>query len=412
MTTVRLEGDGIPDFLEFLNISPEGALLRFTPDIQVEVLSGSQVLASQALIDGGYARRTGDAYGVTLEMGGKAVVRMGGYKLMLKVDPLSDAEILAVQVPAADQATCGKCATNLRLVLAGGGALTPCGACGSLNRVTLAGTKQQQLEDQATRIAMPAGVLQEEKATPEIGQSVDPGSSTGRAISDLPTFDAISVMKDADAQPEAAAAIEQLGKASGSAGAVSNLASPETVDPGSSTGRPASDLPTFDAIAVLKDDAPAQPKAETVNLAGGGPPPAAPPPQAAAAPPTPPPQAAAAPPTPPPQPSAPQPSAPQPSAPQPSAPQPVATPPTPAPQPAVAQEKPVTESPAGPPEAQPDADDETPATGQWEETLTIQAVKPKSKSILPWIALILLAVFGLLGIALLIVLKVLGLLPF
>jgi hypothetical protein len=365
MTAITLDGDGVPAFLEFLNITSEGVLLRFTPDIRVEVLSGSEVLATQGLISGGYANRAGDAYGVELESGSKAVVRLGGHKLMIKVDVPTDQEVLMVNAPSEGEAACGRCGTRLRLVLAGGGALTPCAACGALNRVTLASTKQQQLEEQATRVAIPSGAVKgmeaAEDSQPNIADRVDPGSSTGRAIADLPTFDAISVLKDDGEGTDDATreALEELGLGGGSkpSPAMANLASPDQVDPGSSTGRAASDLPTFDAIAVLEEDAPPAPKPATVNLAAGKPDakPKAPPPVAVS---------------------------------------------IPASDPAPKKPKEVSVS-STPPNQEPSAgqnEEYSPSTGQWEETLTIQAVKPKGHSMILPVAVIVLALLGIVGL--------------
>ncbi len=366
MTAITLDGDGVPAFLEFLNITSEGVLLRFTPDIRVEVLSGNEVLATQALISGGYANRAGDAYGVELETGSKAVVRLGGHKLMIKVDVPTGQDVLMVNAASAGEAACGRCGTRLRLVLAGGGALTPCAACGALNRVTLASTKQQQLEEQATRVAIPSGAADDLEAAddsqPNLADVVDPGSSTGRAIADLPTFDAISVLKDSDgADDPTREALEELGLGGGvkKSPAMANLASPDQVDPGSSTGRAASDLPTFDAIAVLEEGAPPPEKPATVNLAAGEPdakPAAAPPPAAISIP---------------------------------------ASDPSPAKTP-----KEVSVS-STPPNQEPSAgqnDEYAPSTGQWEETLTIQAVKPKARSMILPIVVIILAMLGIVGL--------------
>lgn len=366
MTAITLDGDGVPAFLEFLNITSEGVLLRFTPDIRVEVLSGNEVLTTQGLISGGYANRAGDAYGVELDSGSKAVVRLGGHKLMIKVDVPSGQDVLMVNAPSENEAACGRCGTRLRLVLAGGGALTPCAACGALNRVTLASTKQQQLEDQATRVAIPSGVAtdseEDEDSQPNLADRVDPGSSTGRAIADLPTFDAISVLKDGGEEIDDASreALEELGLGRGSkrSPAMANLASPDQVDPGSSTGRAASDLPTFDAIAVLEEDAPPAPKPATVNLAAGKPdakPAPAPPPVAVS---------------------------------------------IPASDPAPKKPKEVSVS-STPPNQEPSAghnEEYSPSTGQWEETLTIQAVKPKGHSMILPIAVIVLALLGIVGL--------------
>ncbi len=398
MTGIRLEGDGIPDFLEFLNISTEDVLLRFTPDIQVEVLSGSQVLATRALIDGGYARPSGDAFGVILEGGGKAVIRLGPYKLMIRVEVPSDDEVVSVNADDPDEACCGRCETKLRLVLAGGGALTPCAACGALNRVSVTSTRQQQMEDQATRLAMPAGV----ETDPDAGESspnlagdggeavgpIDPGSSTGRGVDELPTFDAISVLRSDDAEGGAADALRELGlggdadkgpanlaspaEPSPGPAPAADLASPDAVDPGSSTGRAASDLPTFDAIAVLKEDAPAA-KPATVNLAGdagdeadSGEPPAD--------------EEAVSP----------APAAEEPQAAEPPPPPEPAEPPRP-------KEVSVNQTPP-PPDPTEASEEYSPTTGQWEETLTIQAVKPKPRSMLPWIIVIAIAFLGIVGL--------------
>ncbi len=409
MTAIHLDGDGIPDFLEFLNVSPDDVLLRFTPDIQVEVLSGSQVLATRALIDGGYARPSGDAYGVILEIGGKAVIRLGPYKLMIKVDPTQVGDVLSVNTDDPDGASCARCGTKLRLILAGGGALTPCAACGTLNRVSVTSTRQQQMEDQATRLAMPAGVETDPDAdapSPNLASAgagaagpVDPGSSTGRGVDELPTFDAISVLKADDGPGGAADALRELGLGGDDDAGPTNLAagvgpdepaappkdiaSPDGVDPGSSTGRAASDLPTFDAIAVLKEEAPA-PKAGTINLAAdaGGegdatdePLPEPPPPIAdelEAAP-------LAAPET-------------APAEPPPPLPEP-ARPTSPKEDVSVDQTPPQTD----PTDA---SEDFNPTTGQWEETLTIQAVKPKPRSMLPWIIVIAIAFLGIVGLGL------------
>jgi len=365
MTTITLEGDTIPDFLEFLNITSDGVLLRFTPEIRVEVLSGSEVLSTEALLDGGYAKRVGDAHGVELDVGSKAVIRLGGFKMMVKVDIPSGGDILVVNAESENKATCGRCGTRLRLVLAGGGALTPCAACGALNRVTLASTKQQQLEEQATRVAMPSTAAPEadepsEPSSPNLADVVDPGSSTGRAIADLPTFDAISVLKDGGAGADDATreALEELGlggESRSAAGGVANLASPDDVDPGSSTGRAASDLPTFDAIAVLKEEPPERPKGGPVNLAAPTPPDA------------------------------------------------VSKEPSGGPAKAPEKEVPVSSTPPNeePSAGQPQTDEANPATsGQWEETLTIQAVKPKSASMLIPVLVIAAALLGILGLAL------------
>ncbi len=406
MTAIRLEGDGIPDFLEFLNISPDEVLLRFTPEIQVEVLSGSQVVATRALIDGGFARPSGDAFGVVLETGGKAVIRLGPYKLMIKVDPPTDTELLSVAADDPDDASCGRCGTKLRLVLAGGGALTPCSACGVFNRVSVTSTRQQQMEDQQTRMAMPVGVETDPdsdapaanlaRGSGDGDEPVDPGSSTGRGVSELPTFDAISVLRSEDAPDGGADALQQLGLGDSgddaspmnlaadpgsAAGAAAELNSPDAIDPGSSTGRAASDLPTFDAIAVLKEDAPAAPRAATINLANTpddpeqgsasdadepAPVPAAPPLQEIAVAEAPPPL------------------------------------PEPASPPAPKEEESVTQTPppSDPTEA---SQDFSPTTGQWEETLTIQAVKPKPRSMLPWIIVMVIAFLGMIGLAAIIV---------
>jgi len=381
MTAVTLEGDDVPDFLEFLNITTDGVLLRFTPDVRVEVLSGAQVLTTQTLLDDGFAKRVGDAFGVDLSVGSKAVLRLGGHKLMIKVDVQSSDDVLMVQAEDEDEASCGRCGTRLRLVLAGGGALTPCAACGVLNRVTLASTKQQQLEDQATRVAMPssgapAPADDKAEAPPNLVDKIDPGSSTGRAVADLPTFDAISVLKDgaADADEATREALGQLGlgdkKAGG--GGVANLASPDAVDPGSSTGRAASDLPTFDAIAVLKEDAP-EPKAPSmVNLAD---------PDAAG--------------------DAPDVSDEEPPAEGEDAPTENGVEAPPEEKEVSVSTTPPNQEPSAeqPPASQPTGD-QPPSTGQWEETLTIQAVKPKKSSMLIPIIVIVLALLGILGLAL------------
>ena len=376
MTAVTLEGEGVPDFLEFLNITTDGVLLRFTPEVRVEVLSGAQVLTTESLLDDGFAKRVGDAFGVDLAVGSKAVIRLGGHKLMIKVDiPASD-DVMVVQAEGEDEASCGRCGTRLRLVLAGGGALTPCAACGALNRVTLTSTKQQQLEDQATRVAMPSSPVPDppEQGTEKpsgLADNIDPGSSTGRAIADLPTFDAISVLKDGAAGADEATreALDQLGLggAKSAGGGVANLASPDAVDPGSTTGRAASDLPTFDAIAVLKEDAPEQLAPSTVNLAN---------PDAGAA-----------------------------DQEKNGDERPVdgddapiekgvETPPE-------EKEMSVSTTPTNQePSADPPIGDQPPSTGQWEETLTIQAVKPKKSSMLIPIIVITLALLGILGLAL------------
>lgn len=410
MTGIRLEGDGIPDFLEFLNISTEDVLLRFTPDIQVEVLSGSQVLATRALIDGGYARPSGDAFGVILENGGKAVIRLGPYKLMIRVETPSDGEVISVNADDPSDACCARCGTKLRLVLAGSGALTPCAACGALNRVSVTSTRQQQMEDQATRLAMPAGVETDpdsDAPSPNLAPAsadaaagvagpIDPGSSTGRGVDELPTFDAISVLRSDDVEGGAADALRELGIGGGADAGPANLASPDKaprtgpspasdlaspddVDPGSSTGRAASDLPTFDAIAVLKEYSPA-PKPAVVNLAGdgGGEPEATEPPAEAEPATTPPvdeePQAAEPPPPPPMEPAEPSP-----------------------------KEVSVNQTP--PPTDPTEASEEfNPTTGQWEETLTIQAVRPKPRSMLPWIIVIAIAFLGIIGLGVAVVL--------
>ena len=64
----------------------------------------------------------------------------------------------------------------------------------------------------------------------------------------------------------------------------------------------------------------------------------------------------------------------------------------------------MTETPNQEPSAeQPAGDDLTPSSGQWEETLTIQAVKPKKTSMLLPIVVIAMAGLGILGLAILVV---------
>ena len=59
-----------------------------------------------------------------------------------------------------------------------------------------------------------------------------------------------------------------------------------------------------------------------------------------------------------------------------------------------------TPPPSDPTEA---SQDFSPTTGQWEETLTIQAVKPKPRSMLPWIIVMVIAFLGMIGLAAIIV---------
>lgn len=190
MTTITLQGDGVPDFHEMLRLTEDGVILRFTPDLRVEVLAGpGQVLTTDALIEKGLARPSGEGYALAMREGGKAVVRMGAHKLMFRVEAGTDVEVRAVRLGAEEPPACPSCKRAQPLALTAGGAITVCEGCGTRAQFVRPGGAQESLEVGATRIGVSAALRIGEERGEEAAEQEILGA-------DLPTFDAIQALKE------------------------------------------------------------------------------------------------------------------------------------------------------------------------------------------------------------------------
>jgi hypothetical protein len=273
---VTLPDDQLPDFFEFVHLSPERSYLAFESDMTVEWLVGGERRGTEWLIETGMAREGVDAWEIELEVGSKGRVLFGPLQLLLKVQAQRDLTIWS----AADDGgpTCGGCGARLRWALAGGGALSPCQRCGDLNRVesTIA-----DLEMGATRAipAFPPEPLTEPPRAPLPRRSrpvptpspeaptISDAEAPGVPIpapkgADLPTFDAIEVGAQVD--PPTAAALK--------AGSVQGpgLLAPQPGHGAALAPQPGhgAELPTFDAISAFKGDAALSTKAAISVMKG------------------------------------------------------------------------------------------------------------------------------------------------
>ncbi len=287
MTTINISGEDVPDFHELLRLSEDGALLRFTPDVRVDMLGvGGVVLSNDALIDQDIARPSGEGYALRLESGSKVVVRMGLHKLMLKVEPLATAAVRALKLGATEDARCPSCGRIQSLALTTGGAITVCEGCGAFTQFLRAGGAQAQLEAGATQIGVSSGLAIGASSSARASMPPPPSHDDLRGA-DLPTFDAIQVFKE-DEGLKTMDAVSALRGSPQKEPAPSPPKKPKSIGPKPSSRPPppdkstpamtsrGADLPTYDAISAIKDGGMNTMDAVTA-LRGGvidGPPPA------------------------------------------------------------------------------------------------------------------------------------------
>lgn len=260
MTTITLRGDDVPDFHELLRLTEDGVILRFTPDIRVEVLQGpGQILGTDVLISRGFARPSGEGYAMALPEGGKAVVRLGSHKLMLRVEPGTGTATRQAKV-GGEVAKCPSCGRQQPLALIAGGAITVCDGCGAWTQFARPGGPQGAIEDSSTQI----GVSPSLKIAPGAPSKAAVAASEDILGADLPTFDAIQAFKE-DEGMRTVDAVRVLRSDGGSPAAPaprgksgSITGSRPTVGGGGAPTAPpsdrASDLPTFDAISAIRED--------------------------------------------------------------------------------------------------------------------------------------------------------------
>jgi len=253
---LRFDDEILPPIHELFRLGGAGAGLRFARDMRVELARAGRILTTADLEEKGLAETDGDELVVPLSRGVKGLVRFGELGLLFKVQ---DARNMPVRVTSADDDRCAACSTELRHVLVGGGALTPCPSCGVLNEVGGVfdgdGPLTEDVEDTVSDLGSPARSSIEDVVQPF--DDLSTGSSPGvvkvdvegadlptfdaieaKKALDLPTFDAIEVAKATDLPTFDALPAKEPLFAAGKLGAEPSKGA---------------DLPTFDAISVVRE---------------------------------------------------------------------------------------------------------------------------------------------------------------
>lgn len=220
-----LPDSDLPSYHELIRLRPDGGALFFGPGMAVELRLKEGLRRDEDLLRDGLAEITASGWRVPLGLGTKGAFRVRDVAVLFKVRPQSTAKLKAVRVGE----PCGDCGATLEYAVVGFGALTRCSVCGALNEVQ---AETSSAESRATAFA----------------PVVKPGHGA-----DLPTFDAISAF---DAEQAERALKAEMGEA----------VSPHEVDESAPTTelpsfRPlgaeplkGADLPTFDAISVVRDE--------------------------------------------------------------------------------------------------------------------------------------------------------------
>jgi hypothetical protein len=310
--TVRLPEPELPEHHDLLKLTSRGARIRFERSTLVELQLDGAMLDTAQLVSSGRAWETAQGWEADLPPGAKGVVHYGGLRVLLKLQEARQVTIWA----AADDAgaVCGGCSAPLPWAVAGRGALTPCRVCGDLNRVA---DRDRQFEIGATALvpSMPAHGADPGAVThapdapipaelpPLYGPTKPMPVQVAAAVSridggadlptfdaiqakkgaylptfdaiqakkgaDLPTFDAIQTRRSGELPTHDAIGSQRIAESraaargAGRAAAVLDPDAERTVPPGTPTPAETppptgslfgTNLPTFDAISVIKQD--------------------------------------------------------------------------------------------------------------------------------------------------------------
>jgi len=256
-SVLRFDDDVLPDCHELFRLGGDGAGLRFGRDMRVELARDGRILTTPDLESQGLAAVDGDQLRVPLAKGVKGLVRFGELGLLFKVQ---EARRMPVRPTPADASECAACAAELKHVLVGGGALTPCPSCGVLNEVggeiDPDGPLTEDVDDTVSDLGSPARSSLEDVVQPfddlSTGSSPSVPGDVDPAGADLPTFDAIEAGKGLDLPTFDSIEAQKAGdlptfdalEARGPQFATAGLASEPSKG---------ADLPTFDAISVVRE---------------------------------------------------------------------------------------------------------------------------------------------------------------
>ena len=229
--TLRFEDPGVPDLHELFRMSGEGAGLRIRLDMHVEIAQDGRMITTDSLPAAGLAVTDGGGLCIPLTDGLKGLVRFGDLGLLFKVQKARGRPVRRVATPV-----CAACTVDLKHVVSGGGALSPCAACGSLNEVREDSEEHERSEPgasgPASLLIRPFDDLSSDVVSAPDGIELASGA-------ELPTFDAIEVLRASELPTfdsiEAAKPAMPLEQGLGSL---------------RSKG---ADLPTFDAISVVRN---------------------------------------------------------------------------------------------------------------------------------------------------------------
>jgi hypothetical protein len=241
--------------------------------MRVEIAQSGKILTTEDLRSSGVAKEEGGARCLPLASGVKGLVRFGEVGRRVKVQA---ARKTPVHATPAGAKSCAACGGDLKHVLEGGGALTPCAACGALNEVggiSDDGPPTEHVDDTVSALGSPVRASLEDVVQPFDDLRAEPAPSVshqrieGAALptfdaiearrgQDLPTFNAIEARKAADLPTfDAIEAHKPLSAATGL------VAAP----------RKGADLPTFDAISVVRGKGFSTQAAISVLKEGDGP---------------------------------------------------------------------------------------------------------------------------------------------
>ena len=223
---IRFDDAILPRCHELFRLGGAGAGLRFRPEMRVEIAQSGKILTTEDLRSSGLAKEEDGSLCLPLASGVKGLVRFGELGLLFKVQAARKTPVHATPTGAN---SCAACGGDLEHVLEGGGALTPCAACGALNEVGGISDDEPPTErgdDTVSDLGSPFHASLEDGMQPfdDLRRGAAPSVSHQRTDgAALPTFDGIEAHK-----PLSAAA--------------------GLVD----APRKGADLPTFDAISVVR----------------------------------------------------------------------------------------------------------------------------------------------------------------
>jgi|GEM_PF-2325060 len=257
---LSLPDTDLPEYHELLRIYSDGGVLYFQPGMAVELRVAEGTKRNDELLDEGLAVRGGAGWKVPLGLGSRGAFRVADVSVLFKVREHGRQELRKVQVGS--PTLCGACSATLSFVVPGFGALSPCQSCGVLNEVlpvrppALAGGETEIAPVVKRHADLPTFDAISVGGTP----AVAPMERVARErLSDLPTFDSISIGGTPSVQGPRKATGDQLSMPTQKLAQLAPDGGGAQIGPGEPP-KPAAapvigaDLPTFDAISILKDD--------------------------------------------------------------------------------------------------------------------------------------------------------------